>query len=46
MINTLHPFKGVGTPEDVAPIAVMLASEDARWMTGNAIPVDGGYVCR
>ncbi|KAL9083405.1 MAG: hypothetical protein Q9159_005800 [Coniocarpon cinnabarinum] len=40
-IESLHPFKGVGTAEDIAPVAVFLASEDARWVTGTGIPVDG-----
>ncbi|KAL9055392.1 MAG: hypothetical protein Q9162_003589 [Coniocarpon cinnabarinum] len=43
-IESLHPFKGVGTAEDIAPVAVFLASEDARWVTGTGIPVDGGYI--
>ena len=42
-VTALHPFRGVGTAEDVAPIAVFLASEDARWVTGTGISVDGGY---
>lgn len=41
-----HPFGGVGTPEDVAKLAVVLASDDASWLTGVNLPVDGGYVVR
>lgn len=41
-----HPFGGVGTPEDIAKLAVVLASDDASWLTGVNLPVDGGYVVR
>lgn len=36
-----HPFKGLGDPEDVAKAAVFLASDDASWVSGVALPVDG-----
>ncbi len=36
-----HPL-GLGQAEDVAAAAVFLASDDARWITGVALPVDGG----
>ena len=36
-----HPFKGLGEPEDVAKAAVFLASDDASWVSGAALPVDG-----
>jgi NAD(P)-dependent dehydrogenase (short-subunit alcohol dehydrogenase family) len=42
-IEVKHPFKGLGTPQDVARVAVFLASEDAAWVTGIGLPVDGGY---
>lgn len=32
-----------GTPEDVAQAALYLASDDAKYVTGSAIVVDGGY---
>ncbi len=38
-----HPL-GMGTPEDVAWAAVYLASDEARWVTGVALPVDGGVM--
>lgn len=41
-----HPFNGPGKPSDVAKIAVVLASDDAAWVTGAAWPVDGGYTAR
>jgi 3-oxoacyl-[acyl-carrier protein] reductase len=36
------PLKRWGQPEDVARVAVFLASDDAGWMTGTTILVDGG----
>lgn len=40
-ISTL-PLGRFGKPEDVAELAVFLASDASSWMTGTAIPVDGG----
>lgn len=45
-LNQLHPMKGLGMPEDVARMAVVLASDDASWVTGVCLPVDGGYTAR
>ncbi|KAF2127804.1 short-chain dehydrogenase/reductase-like protein [Dothidotthia symphoricarpi CBS 119687] len=42
-IEAKHPFRGLGTPDDIARAAVFLASEDAAWITGIGLPVDGGY---
>lgn len=45
-VTALHPFRGIGVPEDVARIAVFLASDDARWVTGTGIACDGGYTAQ
>ena len=37
------PLRRVGTPRDVADVAVFLASEQARWITGQLVYVGGGY---
>jgi 3-oxoacyl-[acyl-carrier protein] reductase len=36
------PMRRFGTPEDVAPVALFLASPAARYVTGQTIMVDGG----
>jgi NAD(P)-dependent dehydrogenase (short-subunit alcohol dehydrogenase family) len=40
----VHPLGRVGQPEDIAGMAVYLASEESSWVTGAALPVDGGYL--
>jgi NAD(P)-dependent dehydrogenase (short-subunit alcohol dehydrogenase family) len=39
-----HPIGRLGRPEDVAGMAVYLASDESSWVTGAAFPVDGGYL--
>jgi len=39
----LHALHRIGKPEEVARAAVFLASEEASFMTGSAIYVDGGF---
>lgn len=36
------PMNRFGQPQDVAGLAVFLASDESSWMTGTAIPLDGG----
>jgi len=38
------PFGRLGTPEEVAEVAMFLASPHARWVTGQTIAVDGGQL--
>jgi NAD(P)-dependent dehydrogenase (short-subunit alcohol dehydrogenase family) len=40
----LHPL-GVGDPADVAALAAFLASDEARWITGTVVHLDGGNLC-
>ena len=37
------PLGRAGTPEDVARLALFLASEESSWITGAALPLDGGF---
>jgi len=39
-----HPIGRLGQPEDIAGLAVYLASDESSWVTGAIMPVDGGYV--
>ena len=42
----MHPIGRVGTPQEVADVVVWLCSERASFITGHALPVDGGFVAR
>ncbi|TMU55496.1 SDR family NAD(P)-dependent oxidoreductase [Flagellimonas algicola] len=37
-------LKRLGTPEDIAKLALFLASEDSSWITGSAMTIDGGII--
>ena len=38
-----YPVGRIGRPDDIAPAALWLASDEAAWVTGQTIPVNGGY---
>ncbi|MFQ5741389.1 MAG: SDR family NAD(P)-dependent oxidoreductase [Acidobacteriota bacterium] len=40
------PLPRFGTPRDVARAALFLASDEADWVTGIALPVDGGWMAK
>ena len=40
----VHPIGRLGQPEDIAGLAVYLASDESSWVTGATMPVDGGYL--
>lgn len=40
----VHPIGRLGQPEDIAGLAVYLASDESSWVTGAAFPLDGGYL--
>lgn len=42
--HSLRGAESVGQPSDVAGVAVFLASDAARMITGHTLPVDDGYV--
>ena len=45
-IGARIPLGRFGTPEDVADVIAFLLSDDARYVSGAVIPVDGGYLAR
>ncbi len=42
LIKKFIPMRRIGTPEDIARVAVFLASADSGYMTGQVLTVDGG----
>lgn len=41
-----YPLRRVGTPEDVAYAILFLASQEAGWITGTSLLVDGGQTAK
>ena len=40
--NAFHPLGRNGQPRDIADAILFLASDQASWITGVVLPVDGG----
>ncbi len=38
-----HPIGRLGTPEDIAHLALYLASDESSWVTGSVFTIDGGF---
>jgi NAD(P)-dependent dehydrogenase (short-subunit alcohol dehydrogenase family) len=45
-IAALHPLGHMGEPDDIAWGAVYLASDEAKFVTGSELVIDGGYTAR
>lgn len=45
-IERMHPMGRLGEPAEVASVIVFLASDDASFVTGAVVPVDGGYLAQ
>jgi 3-oxoacyl-[acyl-carrier protein] reductase len=44
--EALYPLGRLGRPADIAGAVAFLASDDADWITGQILYVDGGYLIR
>ena len=44
--EALHPLGHLGEPDDIAWGAVYLASNQAKFVTGTELVIDGGYTAR
>jgi len=42
-LTKLYPLRRLGQPADVAPLAVLLASDQGSWITGQVVSVSGGF---
>ena len=45
-VDALHPLGHMGEPDDIAWGAVYLASDEAKFITGSELVIDGGYTAR
>lgn len=45
-IEAMHPMGRIGEPHEVASAILFLASDDASFVTGVILPVDGGYLAQ
>jgi NAD(P)-dependent dehydrogenase (short-subunit alcohol dehydrogenase family) len=45
-IEQMHPMGRIGEPSEVAAAIAFLASDDASFITGVVLPVDGGYLAQ
>jgi NAD(P)-dependent dehydrogenase (short-subunit alcohol dehydrogenase family) len=42
----MHPLGRLGEPSEVASTILFLASDEASFITGAVLPVDGGYLAQ
>jgi NAD(P)-dependent dehydrogenase (short-subunit alcohol dehydrogenase family) len=44
LLSPIHPLRRAGHPDDIANMALFLASAESEWITGTAMVVDGGLM--
>lgn len=42
-LTKFYPLRRLGQPSDIAPMAVLLASDQGSWITGQVISINGGF---
>ncbi|MDO5503129.1 MAG: SDR family oxidoreductase [Actinomycetia bacterium] len=45
-VSAPYPLKRLGVPEDIGGVVAFLLSQDAGWMTGQTVTIDGGVLLR
>lgn len=45
-LDEMHPIGHVGEPDDIAYAVLYLASDEAKFVTGTELIVDGGYTAQ
>jgi NAD(P)-dependent dehydrogenase (short-subunit alcohol dehydrogenase family) len=43
-LATSQPIGRMGTPEEIANLALYLCSDEAAFITGTDYPIDGGFI--
>jgi NAD(P)-dependent dehydrogenase (short-subunit alcohol dehydrogenase family) len=46
MDTAVHPIGRFGSPEEVTGAVLWLCSDSASFVTGHALPVDGGFLAQ
>ncbi|MNY63514.1 Levodione reductase [compost metagenome] len=46
VMENFNPMPGMPEPQDVAAAVTFLLSDEARFITGHVIPIDGGYTAQ
>ena len=45
-LESLHPMGRLGEPEEIANAALFFVSDEASFITGACVPIDGGYTAQ
>jgi NAD(P)-dependent dehydrogenase (short-subunit alcohol dehydrogenase family) len=45
-VSATYPLRRLGTPQDIAGAVAFLLSDDAAWITGQTLVLDGGVTLR
>ncbi len=45
-IDELHPLGHIGEPDDIGWAVVYLASDEAKFITGSELIIEGGYTAK